>query len=87
MGSDSESSSSREVQLSRVAGGITRPLLGLMPAREFLSNFLPRQSIAPSAFRKGIFDGLVELVDGGRKETDIYEPFVSHQVYYSWASR
>jgi hypothetical protein len=49
-----------------------------MPAPEFLSNILPLKHVTqgtPSAFRKGIFDDLVDLVDGGRNETDLYEPF------------
>ena len=49
-----------------------------MPAREFLSKFFPVHSGVPSAFREGIFDGVL----GPREpkmmtETDMYEPFVS----------
>jgi hypothetical protein len=67
---------------SRMASesGIDRLVLGPMPARQFIEVFFPfpRQDSRPSAFREGMFERFVRLVQAHTKDSEasMYQPFV-----------
>ena len=64
--------------VSKLAKGVNHLVLGPMPAHKFTETFFPslRWDSPPSAFKEGMFDQLVKLVQEDAKETSMYQPFV-----------
>ena len=61
---------------THMAEEICASFLGPMPAREFLSEFFPSQSV-PSEFKEGHFKDVLAALKEKQPERAMYEPFVS----------
>jgi len=63
-----------------MASGIQYAFLGPMSPKQFISEFLPLEASeeVSSAFKVGLFDEVVALYAqrSGKKEKEIYDPFV-----------
>jgi len=66
---------SNSKHIAKVAMGVDHLVLGPMPAHQFTKTFFPSMRF-PSAFKEGMFEPLVKLVQAHTKETLMYQPFV-----------
>jgi hypothetical protein len=67
--------------LDSVAQGIQTAFLGPMPAKQFISEFVPLNTPEKevlSAFKEGFFDEVTQQLGnkGGKREKNMYDPFV-----------